>query len=235
MIEHTPDDGPGALGRALRLAGIALRLHRVRRDGPPPAGLAGLAGVAVLGGGMSARSTSGFATRDAELRLLEAALRAELPVLGICLGAQLLTLAAGGRVYRGAEKEIGFVAVERLPAGASDPIFGPAPAHFTALNWHEDGCEPPPQAVRLARSATYPVQGFRIGRLAYGVQFHPEAGRRELAAWIREAPGDAARAPGGGAGLLSTAGPRLAALAPVRQVLLGGFAELVRTRPAVAA
>ncbi len=235
VVEHSPDDPPGALGRALRRAGLAPRLHRTGCDGPPPATVRGLDGVVVLGGAMSARSVDGFPSRDAEVRLLERALAADLPVLGICLGAQLLAVAGGGRVFRGRDWEVGFVPVERLAAGADDPLLGRAPARFAPLSWHEDGCEPPAGAVVLARSAAYPVQAFRLGARAHGVQFHPEVGIREVAAWVREAPAEAALAAGGAGGLLAAAAARLAALRTLRHALFQGYAELVQARRAAAA
>lgn len=235
VVEHTGADGPGALGRALRRAGIALQRHRVDRDGPPPARLAGMAGVVVLGGTRSARSRLGFPTRDAEVRLLESALREAVPVLGICLGAQLLTLAAGGRVFRGAVKEVGFVPVDRLEAGRDDPLVAAAPVRFAPLSWHEDGCEPPAGAVRLACSAAYPTQAFRLGDRAYGIQFHPEVEHRTLVSWVRGAPTDAALAPGGAAGLLAEAAPALAELRPLRRGLFQGYAALVLSRRRAAA
>ncbi|HUY98670.1 MAG TPA: type 1 glutamine amidotransferase [Verrucomicrobiae bacterium] len=235
MVAHSADDGPGALGRALRRSGLALQLHRTDRDGPPPPTVRGLDGLVVLGGSMSARSSWGFPTRDAEVRLLEAALRADLPILGICLGAQLLAVAGGGRVVKGRSKEIGFTAVERLPAGSDDPLLGAGPERFAPLSWHEDQCLPPTSAVRLARSDAYPVQAFRIGERAHGVQFHPEVGVGEVRAWVRGAPADAALAKGGAAGLLGAAGARLAALRPVRRAIFLGYAALVRSHCAVAA
>ncbi len=107
-----------------------------------------------------------------------------MPVIGLCLGAQLLVLAAGGNVYRTTRPRWAGSRWMSIPAAAADPVLGAMPERFTALQWHYYGCELPPGAVELAR---YPVcvQAFRIGEAAWGTQFHIEVTRDILLTWMR--------------------------------------------------
>jgi GMP synthase-like glutamine amidotransferase len=112
-----------------------------------------------------------------------------VPVLGVCLGAQLLAQAVGGRVHRGAAPELGWFEVERTPASRGDPLFGALPARFTPFSWHDDAIElPAAGATLLARSRVAPVQAFRCGEVAYGLQFHLELDASEVAEWCKNAP-----------------------------------------------
>ena len=108
-----------------------------------------------------------------EIELLRDALAADMPIIGVCLGAQLLAAAAGAEVRRAREPEIGWHEAWRIPAGAEDPLLGRMPERFCAYQWHSYVSETPAGAVVLACSAVCP-QAFRIGERAWGVQFHPE-------------------------------------------------------------
>jgi GMP synthase (glutamine-hydrolysing) len=111
-----------------------------------------------------------------------------VPVLGVCLGAQLVARAAGAEVGPAAEPEIGWCDVERT--GGDDPVLGVLPARFPAFQWHYYAFEVPAGARELARSTVCP-QAFRLGEAAWGVQFHPEVTREIVASWIAESSGDA--------------------------------------------
>ncbi len=120
-----------------------------------------------------------------EIELIKRQLERGQPILGVCLGAQLLAAAAGGKVYPGARgKEIGWAPVELTEAGMADPLWKGFPRSFNTFHWHGDTFDLPPGAKLLAQSAHY-AQAFRLGANAYGVQFHPEVVPQQLAAWIR--------------------------------------------------
>jgi GMP synthase-like glutamine amidotransferase len=154
---------------------------------------------------MSAYSDDGFPARRAELALLQNALSQSVPTLGVCLGAQLLAAAAGGRVYSGATLEIGWLPLTLIDAAATDPLLADIDSPLTVLQWHGDTFELPPDSVRLAESSLYPNQAFRFGRAAWGLQFHFEVDEPTIECWLAASPAQAERASGGAAGIRSGA------------------------------
>jgi GMP synthase (glutamine-hydrolysing) len=126
-----------------------------------------------------------------EVALLREAIDRRVPTMGLCLGAQLLTEAAGGTVYRCDPAEVGWFEVEAGPEAADDPVMGSLPPRFMAMQWHLYACELPGPAVELARNPTC-VQAFRIGEAAWGTQFHIETTRDILVSWADLAPDELA-------------------------------------------
>ena len=120
-----------------------------------------------------------------ETMFLQRLLASETPVLGVCLGAQLLARAAGADVFPASEPEIGWYDVDLLPAAAADPVLGRMPQTFDAFQWHYYTYGVPAGAVELARSAVC-TQGFRLGDHAWGVQFHPEVLERQILGWVEQ-------------------------------------------------
>jgi GMP synthase-like glutamine amidotransferase len=187
ILQHSETEGPCAIARELAARRVPFRVVRAWRgetidDAGAPSALIALGGPPC-------------ALDDAEHPFLASsrdALRGALgrvPVLGVCLGAQLLAQAVGGRVHRGAAPELGWYDVERTPASHGDPLFDALPARFTPFSWHDDAIElPAAGATLLARSSVAPVQAFRCGERAYGLQFHLELDAGEVAAWSSSAP-----------------------------------------------
>ena len=112
---------------------------------------------------------------------------AERPLLGVCLGTQLLAEAAGGSAGRASEPEIGWRQVELTPEGAADPLLAPLAPAFEAFQWHSYEAAPPPDAVTLARSPVCP-QAYRIGEQAWGIQFHAEVSAADAESVDRRLP-----------------------------------------------
>jgi GMP synthase-like glutamine amidotransferase len=141
----------------------------------------------VLGGAMGAYDDAAAPWLPQTRDLLASAVADGVPTLGVCLGAQLLAVACGGTVARGAAgPELGPTPLRLTPAAADDPLFAGLPATVEAVQWHWDAVtEPPAGAVVLVEGATYPVQAFRLGRCAWGVQFHPEATVPGVAHWAQ--------------------------------------------------
>jgi GMP synthase-like glutamine amidotransferase len=177
---------------------------------------------------MSADSDEGFPTRRAELALLSEAVSRGVPTLGVCLGAQLLALACGGTVSRGAGgAEIGWAPVDLTTAAGDDPLLAGLPGRLTVLHWHGDTYAPPPHGVHLAASPRYPAQAFRVGDRAWGFQFHLEIDGRAVAAFLDAFGADAARAGTTPESIAADSPAALDGLGPDRTRVLTRFAALV--------
>jgi GMP synthase (glutamine-hydrolysing) len=151
---------------------------------PLPETLAEYDAVISCGGTANAHETDIYAWIDPQVELLREALRDDVPVIGLCLGAQLLTKAAGGDVYKCEPSEVGWVEVHTNGAASADPVLGGVPDSFMAMQWHRYACELPPGAIELGRNSTC-LQAFRLGEAAWGTQFHIEVTRDILLAWAR--------------------------------------------------
>jgi GMP synthase-like glutamine amidotransferase len=125
--------------------------------------------------------------------LMAAYTRADKPVLGICLGSQVLARAYGAENHLGTAPEFGWVDVELTDAGRADPVLGVLPDLFPVFHWHSDTFTLPQGALHLAHSPTARHQAFRIGRATYGTQFHFEASRAVVADWLQSFPESVAR------------------------------------------
>jgi GMP synthase-like glutamine amidotransferase len=227
VVQHVHPESPYAIGDALAGHGVDVDLRRVFAGQALPDDLDGYAGVVLMGGPMSAASDAGFPSRAAEVALLAQAIDRRLPTLGVCLGAQLLALAGGGDVLSGIDDpEIGWGPVSILP-DMDDPLFGGLPASLDVFHWHADTFRLPEGATVLASNARYANQAFRIGDVAWGLQFHLEVDNTAVAAMVEAFPADLVAVPGGTAGLLADSGPALDRLSPYRDQVLGSFAALV--------
>jgi GMP synthase-like glutamine amidotransferase len=181
-ITHQRDAGPGVFAEAIGGAGDQLDEWRVDEGGPPPGDPEAHDAVIVFGGAMHVDHEDRHPWLAAEKALLRRLLAAQTPLLGVCLGAQLLSEAAGGDARRAREPEIGWFEVEVTAEGAADPLLGPLAPRFEACEWHSYECGVPEHAVVLARSPVC-AQAFRVGRAAWGIQFHAEVSAAGLEAW----------------------------------------------------
>lgn len=171
-LQHISCEPPALYEDMLRARGFDL--HRVEVDEgervPDPREYTG---VIVMGGPMGAYEIDEYPWLVPELAALRDAVSADVPCWGVCLGAQLLAAALGGRAYQGSQPEVGIEEVFRTADAADDPVFADAPARFRTLQWHGDTFDLPDGAVQLASSDAYPNQAFAYGR-SYGLQFHVE-------------------------------------------------------------
>jgi GMP synthase-like glutamine amidotransferase len=181
VLQHIACEPPAAYEDELRDWGVDL--HRVQLDeGEPLPDWRDFAGIVAMGGPMGAYEDDRLPWLAAEKRLIAEAVRTGLPYWGVCLGAQLLAAALGAAVGPGPAAEVGVLPVLTTDAARSDPVFGLAPAEFSALQWHADTFALPAGATRLASSAAYPEQVFVIDR-AYALQFHLEVDAARTAEW----------------------------------------------------
>lgn len=231
VIQHVEPERPAMLGEVLRQGGCRIDVVHVYDGEAVPVDLGAHDALVVLGGPMSAGSDEDFGSRGGELALIADAVRHRRPMLGVCLGAQLLALVAGSSIRPGREAEIGWGSVRLTAAAARDRLFGGLDGEIPVLHWHGETFDLPVGAVHLAASASYEAQAFRLGDVAWGLQFHVEADRGAVERMVSSFPEDAAAAPGGGAAILAATDDALERMAAVREAVLGGFVELVGACP----
>jgi GMP synthase-like glutamine amidotransferase len=160
---------------------VEVRLDRGERPKRPPGGYDA---IFAMGGTAHPHEEEAHPWLAFEADYLGQALESGVPTLGVCLGAELMASAAGGRVEPSPEPEIGWFPVELAPVAKDDPVFAALPERFTAFQWHEYSAGLPPGGVELASNGAG-AQAFRLGEAAWGVQFHPEVRYDQLVRWIR--------------------------------------------------
>jgi GMP synthase-like glutamine amidotransferase len=180
-FRHVPFEGIGRLAPLLAERGIACDYADLYREGEPDPDIAAYAGLIFLGGPMSANDPLPCLDRERAM-IAQAAGRGQ-PLLGICLGSQLIARSLGADVHRNREKEIGWFDLHFTEAAAEDPLFGGISGPETVFHWHSDTWELPPGAERLAWSRACGDQAFRAGRNIYGLQFHLEVTPAMIADW----------------------------------------------------
>jgi GMP synthase-like glutamine amidotransferase len=184
FLQHVRHEPAALISSLAAERGVTVDV-RVIADGDPLPAAGEVDGLVVMGGPMGANDDAEHANLPAERALLAAAVAAGVPVLGVCLGAQLLAAALGARVYRGPAYEVGLGEVEVL---TDDPVLGVAGTTLPVMHWHHDTFDLPVGARLLARSAQYPHQAFRVGERAWGLQFHVELDAALAAAWAPHLP-----------------------------------------------
>ena len=227
VLQHHPCETPGLVEEALTGCGLTARVVRSWEGDEVPRRMQGYAGLVVLGGPMSVYEQARYPWMADELHLIDRAVKDEAPLLGICLGSQMLATVLGGQVRRGEQPEIGWHEVRLAELAAADDVWGAAGVdRFTAFHWHGDIYDVPPGAEPLASSAMTACQAFVHGRRAYGVLFHMEVTRRTVADMV-SAFDDEVRAAGlDGAAILEDAGAHLHDLQHVGRPVLQSWAAL---------
>jgi len=192
VLQHVPWEGPGLIASVARSRGLAVDIHRLdlhsldSHSNVPPS--EDLLGLVVMGGPMGAYETEKYSFISAECKLIAEMVSRGCPVLGICLGAQLLAKSLGACVFPGPSPEIGFGTVRLTPSASDDAVFAGCTSKIPVFHWHSDTFNLPTQASLLAGSAMYPHQAFRVGRRAYALQFHIEADDDTWSAWEPHLP-----------------------------------------------
>jgi GMP synthase-like glutamine amidotransferase len=236
VIQHVASAPLAAYGEVLADRGADIELVDCEAGDAIPAALDAIDGVISLGGPQSLHRPAGLGWLEPELELLRRAVADGVPVYGVCLGAQLLAMAFGGRVHPGALPEVGPAPVRLTAAADDDPVFGRLEPEIPAFHWHADTFDLPAGAVLLASSDRYPNQAFRIGASGYGVQFHAESslatvrGMTELgttAAQLERALG-----PGAAARVLAAAERELPAVHAIARRLLDAWLDVCAARSA---
>lgn len=188
VFQHVALEPLGTLNSQFKEAGFRIRYVNFDREPQARVDVSRYHGLVVLGGPMAADQSDQFPNLLYEKEAIRQAIDLGRPVLGICLGAQLVATSIGGHTLRGKAPEFGWVDVEPTAAGRADPLFRHFDGTERIFQWHSDTFTLPHEAVHLAASASCAHQGFRLDDYVYGLQFHLEADRALIARWLA-APG----------------------------------------------
>ena len=184
-LQHPGANYAGLFADAANAAGIVYDQWCPGDGEPAPGELAGYDALIVLGGAQNVEDEPTLPYLTEEIDLIGDALDRGTPILGVCLGAQLLAAATGAEVVRVGRPEIGWHPIQTLPASQEDPVFCALPERFSAYCWHSFAVELPEQATALASSEQC-THAFRLGGSSWGVQFHPEVTREILLEWFAD-------------------------------------------------
>lgn len=187
VIMHVASEGPGTLGTFLESAGAEVRTAHLYSGDKLPSEPVGFDAIVTMGGPMNVYEEDKFPFLRRETILLRNAIDGNLPVLGICLGAQMIAKARGARVIKSPAKEVGWGKIVLTEPAKSDSLFAGIPNTLDVLQWHEDMFEIPEGGTLLALSDACPHQAFRY-RNALGLQFHLEVNEPILREWFAESP-----------------------------------------------
>lgn len=183
VVRHVAHEGLGTMKRPVE-SGSAVEYVDLFRGERAPTRIDGFDGLIVLGGPMGVYEEDEYPFIRDEVKLIEDALKKRVPMLGVCLGSQLLAKASGARVYKGGKKEIGWHDVTLTEDADDDSLFLGSPSTFRAFHWHGDTFDVPSGALMLASSKLFPNQVIRVGPSAYGIQFHLEVTEEMIREWI---------------------------------------------------
>ncbi len=205
-VIHGSDGRPELFGDVVRERGHELEEWSLAWDRPLERPLSDYSAALVFGGAMHADQDDSHPWLVEENFFLQRLLRLQIPVLGVCLGAQLLAKAAHAPVHPSSEPEIGWVQVELTEAADDDPLFRRLPQRFHSFQWHYYTYGVPAGAEELAYSRVC-TQAFRLGEAVWGIQFHPEVTSEQIESWVAD-------------------GEHIAEWNEIGRLLCGGFLEV---------
>lgn len=183
-LYHVPSETLGIIKSCIDKKNLSVVEHHIYKNEVPPFS-SSVSALIVMGGPMNVYETHLYPFLDAEVKLIAQVISAKRPILGICLGAQLLAKALGAQIYPNSMREVGWYPVELLPEARNDMLFSAVPRTFDVLHWHGDTFDLPEGAVHLARSDRCVNQAFRWGNNAWGLQFHLEVTPEMVDEWVQ--------------------------------------------------
>jgi GMP synthase (glutamine-hydrolysing) len=184
VLRHVPHEHLGTLDSALRAVGLSYRYVNFFENANPKISVEDYGGLIILGGPMNVYETEKYPFLDMEDKLIQRAVGKDMPVLGVCLGAQLIAKALGAKVMKNKEKEIGWYPLKATEEAKRDVLFKHFNAEETVFQWHGDMFEIPTGAVHLAESPLCANQAFRHCSNVYGLQFHIEVTSEMVSEWL---------------------------------------------------
>ncbi len=193
VLQHVESEGLGIINKAVKQRGIQTDFISIFKNDRIPRSLEGYNGLIILGGPMGVYEEDIYPFIKDEITLIKSAIKDDTPILGICLGAQMLAKAAGADVYKGGKhvpagikqgKEIGWYKIKLSDEGKRDGLFIGLPGEFTVFQWHGDTFGIPENSKCLASSELFSNQIIKVGKNAYGLQFHLEVTEDMIKNWI---------------------------------------------------
>ncbi|MCQ4574688.1 MAG: type 1 glutamine amidotransferase, partial [Candidatus Brocadiales bacterium] len=183
--KHVPFDGAGNLGEFMQQNNIPYRELNIF-EGEYVENPGDFSAILTMGGTMDVNEEDRYPFLEWEHKFLEKAMEEGVPLLGICLGAEMLSYVSGGEVTREAVKQVGWYEIWLTEDGRKDPLFEGLPEKFVVFLCHSDKFSIPPGGERLAESRDDPneVFTFRLDRITYGLQFHPEVTTQIINDWV---------------------------------------------------
>ncbi len=186
VLQHIECEDLGTIANAMSQRGIGYKYVRLFDGEPVPSSPEKFSGMIILGGPMNVYEEDKFPYLKDEDILIKKAVKNDMPVLGICLGGQLIAKATGAKVRKGIKKEIGWYDLKLTKDSMHDKVFSPFPCTIKVFQWHGDTFDIPDGAIHLAGSELFPNQAYRVGSRIYGLQFHLEVTQKIIDRWISE-------------------------------------------------
>lgn len=184
-LQHMASEGMSGMEKAFKKRKVEYDYVPLNEGAGIPEDISHYSAVVILGGPMNVYQEKEYPFLVKEDKFIKKALKDGKPILGICLGGQLIAKAAGAKVLTGHRKEIGWYDLDLTEAGQKDPLFKGFPKRFKVFQWHGDTFQIPKKATKLASSEIFPNQAYRLGS-AYGLQFHIEVTKETIECWIEE-------------------------------------------------
>lgn len=232
VVQHADPEHAGLIADVL--AGLLIHTDVIRPDlgDAIPENPVPYSGIVLMGGPQSVRRDDQNRFIAREKKFVRSAIGLGVPILGICLGCQILAECLGGSVKPGNSFEIGWLEVRKAKSADSDPLFQEFPESFYPLHWHEDAIEVPPDCVAFGSSAATAAQGFSFRSQCYGLLFHMEMTDQMVAAMCEAFSPQLARAGVSSAEILAAGASRLHQLEPVARTFFRRWAHLALARHA---
>jgi GMP synthase (glutamine-hydrolysing) len=227
VLQHAEPEVPGMIADVLAARGVEEDRVRSYAGEPVPGSMDGRGGLVVMGGPMGVYEQDRYPYLRDEIRLIGEAIGSGLPVLGVCLGSQLLAAALGANVAPG-RREIGWHRVTLTGAAAEDPLWRGLGRTFDPFHWHGDAFELPAGAVSLAASERTACQAFRHGSGAYGFLFHMEMDETMVRAMVGTFRDELAAAGENAAAVLDRTPAGVRAMSPVARTVFQRWSDLLR-------
>lgn len=185
VIQHMEHEDAGMFGETARHEELELRLVRTwLGESVPRTPGENTVAVLIMGGGMNVDQVDRYPNLAAEMKLVRQCVARSTPLIGVCLGSQLIAAALGARVYDGPVKEIGWYSLQLTEEAEGDPLFEGLPEQQTVFQWHGQTFDLPAGAVRLAGSEAFPNQAYRLGECIWGLQYHLETTEIHVRDWL---------------------------------------------------